>query len=233
MPAVPDPAMGPLAFLFPPDVVTMATDADGDPSSLSAAEAHHMARALPKRVREFAAGRLCARRAMERFDLFDMELLAGPDRAPLWPPGIVGSISHTTGYCAAAVGDRRRFRSIGLDIETADRVTPDLYGQFLTEAERAQLAPLPPDQADGRATLIFSAKEAFYKSQYPVTLEWLDFADIEVGISDGDALTIAPCRPLQVESLFPSPWRGKFIRFGRFVATGFAFSQAGSGQALR
>jgi 4'-phosphopantetheinyl transferase EntD len=222
----------PLSSLFPAGVVTMATRAEGDPADLSPAEAAHIRRARPVRAREFAAGRLCARLALQRLGRVGCDLPAGPDRNPLWPPGIVGSISHTTGYCCVALGERSHFRSIGLDVEVGRRVTPDLYAQFLTEPEQPRLREMPPGLADEHATLIFSAKEAFYKCQHPMTMEWLDFTDIEVDLPDdpGEAgrLSIRPTRRLDVERLIPAPWHGRFVFFDGLVATGFVLLEAGA-----
>lgn len=226
-----------LRSLFPPNVVIVETVAEGDPASLSAGEAGHLGRAQPKRAREFAAGRQCARQALERFGLTGWDLAVQPDRSPAWPEEFVGSISHTTGFCAAAVGRRPEFRSIGLDVEVGRRVTPDLYPQFLTQVELAQITPMPPATADGRATLIFSAKEAFYKCQYPLTSEWLDFADIEVDLPrdlfDKGRFGIRPIRGLQLESMVPPPWHGQFVFFDEFVATGFVIPASGEHQKSR
>ena len=236
----PEPAVGPsalLAGLLPAGVAVMETWADGDPATLSPAERVHIGRARPGRAREFAAGRLCARQALERLGRAGWDLLVAPDRSPQWPPGIAGSISHTTGYCCAAVCEQDRFRSIGLDVEIDRRVTADLHGQFLTASEQAALLGMSDNEAGRRATLIFSAKEAFYKCQYPLTSEWLDFADIEVEVPDdlreAGRLTIRPTRRLAIEQPFPAPWHGRFVRFRGLVATGFVVPDAGDPQRLR
>src|SRR5258707_9342490 len=101
---VPEPGVLPamsLRGLFPPNIVTMETLAEGDPATLSAGEAGYLGRAQPKRAREFAAGRQCARQALERFGLTGWDLAVRPDRSPAWPEEFVGSISHTTGFCGA------------------------------------------------------------------------------------------------------------------------------------
>lgn len=237
---VPEPVVPPamsLRGLFPPDIVTMETLAEGDPATLSAGEAGYLGRAQPKRAREFAAGRQCARQALERLGLTGWDLAVRPDRSPAWPEEFVGSISHTTGFCGAAVGRRHEFRSIGLDVEVGRRVTPDLYPQFLTQIEQAKITAMPPAMADGLATLIFSAKEAFYKCQYPLTAEWLEFADIEVDLPsnplDTGCFGVRPSRRLQLERMVPSPWQGRFIFFEAFVATGFVIRASGERQKSR
>ena len=41
----------------------------------------------------------------------------GQDRAPLWPDGFVGSISHARGVCAAVAASRADAASLSLDVE--------------------------------------------------------------------------------------------------------------------
>jgi 4'-phosphopantetheinyl transferase EntD len=200
----------------------------GDPDTLSPREAAHLGRAVPKRAAEFAAGRHCAREALRQFGVVGWDLLVGADRVPLWPDGMVGSISHTARFCAAVVAERRRFHSLGLDVETDRRVTADLYEQFLTATERRRLGGI--GDAESLATLIFSAKEAFYKAQYPLTGEWLEFGDIEIDVEESEAstgtLTVRPLRPLALAARWPGPWSGRFARFDGLVATGFAIQSA-------
>jgi len=216
-----------LQSLFPPEIITVERLAEGDIDALSAGEAACLGQAGPKRAREFAAGRQCARAALHRLGVASWDLSVRPDRTPVWPDGIVGSISHTTGFCAVAVGRGRDCRSIGLDVEVDLRVTAELYPQFLTSAEQTWLSGRPPDMADRLATLIFSAKEAFYKAQYPMTAEWLEFADIEIDLpaepSNVGDIGVRSTRRLMLESLIPGPWLGRYGRFDGLVATGVAF----------
>ena len=96
--------------LFPPGVAVAVRREPGDPADLLPGEAVYVAKAVPKRINEFAAGRACARRALATFGMPGAVLLAAPDRQPLWPTGFVGSITHTAGFCAAAVAPRSRWR---------------------------------------------------------------------------------------------------------------------------
>lgn len=219
-----------LLGLFQPGIVAMETRVAGDTSDLSPLEAGHIGQAVPKRAREFAAGRLCARRALERLDHPGWDLLVAPDRTPIWPQGIAGSISHTTGFCGAVAGPRRIFSAIGFDVEIASRVSPELYGQFCTADELKSLSDLPRSAADLRATMLFSAKEAFYKCQYPLTAEWLEFQDISVGFTADTPKTgsfsISPCRTLALEARHRPRWNGRFALSGQFVVTGVALLAA-------
>jgi len=87
-------------------------------------EAQYLGRAVPKRIQEFAAGRLCARRALAEFGFTDYPLRSNSDRRPQWPAPVIGSITHIAGMCGAVVAKQRQFRAIGLDMEIVGRVTP-------------------------------------------------------------------------------------------------------------
>ncbi len=169
-----------LAGLFPPGVVVAELRQAGDPQLLLPTEAPFVRQAVPKRVQEFAAGRLCARRAMEQFGVTGFPLSVGEDRQPLWPVGLIGSITHTAGYCAAAVAERGSLIAVGLDSETVGDVTRDIWPTICGASEAEWLRSLPAACQEAAITLIFSAKEAFYKCQYPLTHEWLDFHDLIV-----------------------------------------------------
>ena len=181
-PAEPNPAE-PSALvesLFPAGVAAAELRAPGDLALLDPEEALIVARAVPKRVGEFAAGRLCARSALARFGIVSFAVRAAPDRRPLWPAGLVGSITHTQGFCAAVIGEHARFVGLGLDTENAAAVSPKLWPSICVAEELAWIASLPAEERTRAATLVFAAKEAFYKCQYPSTREWLSFSDLRI-----------------------------------------------------
>ena len=62
--------------------------------ALTASEQASIAPMAPARLAEFAQGRMHARIALARFGLADASIPMGSKRAPLWPAGFVGSISH-------------------------------------------------------------------------------------------------------------------------------------------
>jgi 4'-phosphopantetheinyl transferase EntD len=187
--------------LFPPGVAAAELRGAGDASLLEPEEADAVARAIPARIREFAAGRLCARSALERLGVSGFALRAAPDRRPMWPEGLVGSITHTRGFCAAVAADRARFTSLGLDTEIAGAVKEDLWPRICIEAELKWIESLPRSDRTRAATLVFCAKEAFYKCQYPHTREWLGFSDLCIAPEEWaaqGAFTVEPQRSLAV-----------------------------------
>lgn len=193
-----------LEALFPPEVVVAEMRETGDPSTLLPGEAEHIRRAVPKRVQEFAAGRQCARLALHSFGITDFELRVAADRQPVWPAGLVGSISHTTGLCIAVVADQACISAVGVDCEVVGHVNHEIWATICTETETAWLATLAPPQRAPAVALLFSAKEAIYKCQYPLTGEWLDFHDLEAqpeGFEpDRGQLSLRTTRALQIHS---------------------------------
>lgn len=146
-------------------------------------EATFVATAVRRRRDEFAAGRSCARRAIEALGERVGPVLVGPDRCPIWPPGLVGSISHAADYCVAAVARQSDgFRSIGIDIEPAQALPDDLWETICAPSELAWLAPLDDRERGLLARVIFSAKEAAFKCVFALTRQMLEFHDLRVEI---------------------------------------------------
>jgi 4'-phosphopantetheinyl transferase EntD len=212
--------------LFAPGVAAAELREAGDAALLLAVERAECAGASPKRVAELAAGRQCARAALAEFGLTGVAVTRNGDRSPVWPAGFTGSITHTQGYCAAAVAPRGQFAALGLDAEIVGRVTPELWAYLFTPAEATLLEALPIRRRAAVATLIFSAKEAFYKCQYALTAAWLDFDEVTLEIDDLDAtagaFTVRPLRALGSPLLAGRALRGRFCFADGLVVTGIA-----------
>jgi 4'-phosphopantetheinyl transferase EntD len=150
-------------------------------------EAALVERATDKRRQEFAAGRECAREALAGLDVGKAPILRGYRGAPRWPAGIVGSITHCDGYCAAAVARSKDLTAIGLDAEP-NAALPGGDQEMVTQpAERARLRDLAAAQPEiSWDCLLFCAKEAVYKAWFPLTGRWLGFADADITINAAD-----------------------------------------------
>jgi 4'-phosphopantetheinyl transferase EntD len=147
-----------------------------------------VARATEKRRREFATGRECAREALSALGLGKVPILRGYRGAPQWPQGVTGSITHCSGYCAAAVARVQHLASIGLDAEPNDPLPGGVLELVSQPAERTRLRDLSataPEVSWDR--LLFCAKEALYKAWFPLTGRWLGFADADITINAADA----------------------------------------------
>ncbi|MBL7620905.1 4'-phosphopantetheinyl transferase superfamily protein [Frankia sp. AgB1.8] len=174
-----------LADLVPAKAVAAETRVDEAEAELFPAEEALLARAVPKRRREFTAGRVCARRAMARLGVAPAPLLAGPNREPLWPAGLVGSITHCEGYRAAAVARAGDVLSIGIDAEPNGPTPDGVLDRIALPAEISWVraaARVEPEVHWDR--LLFCAKESVYKTWFPLAGSWLGFEDALITLDD-------------------------------------------------
>jgi 4'-phosphopantetheinyl transferase EntD len=155
-----------------------STAGSADPETLFASERLAMADASPERLREFATGRWCARRALGLAGEGNLQIPMGPDRAPVWPGDWTGSISHTKGFCAALLCERGGNMGIGIDVERAG-----LGGECLDRAFNA--GELRGLSTSLEKLIAFSAKESFFKAASR-------FAGGPIGF---DAVAIRLCPP--------------------------------------
>ncbi|WP_157622869.1 4'-phosphopantetheinyl transferase family protein [Solimonas soli] len=215
-----------LAALFDAGVAVAEYRARGDAAWLLPSEVRQLGAVSAKRLAEFAAGRACARLALQQLGLPRVALPPLADRCPAWPSTVVGSISHTTGFCVAAVAPRRRYRSIGIDVERIDDVEPGIWSHLLTPAEMQALQALPAARRQRFAALAFSAKEAFYKAQYTLTRQWLEFHDVEIDSVEpiDDARGHLRLRARRALPGVPSCWPARYLVHERWLFTGVALS---------
>jgi len=189
-----------LPDLAGPDLAIAWAAIEALPGNADPLELEDIASAAPPRRREFLAGRLIARMLSDQLGLPPAPLRRADDRSPVWPADRVGSLSHCNTLCAAAIGTSHAIRSVGIDIETIGRVEPKLWPTLFTEREAGYFRSLPPERVALETTLFFSAKESFYKCQYPLTQSWVGFQDVEVARTGEQLLAITPT------SGTPQPW---------------------------
>lgn len=144
---------------------------------------HH---AVQSRQREFHAARACARQAMQILGELPVSIPAAADRSPVWPAHLIGSISHCATLCLAVVARKgESYDAIGVDTEPAEDLPCELLDTICSPRERAALSTQPPEQQLLFARILFSAKEAVYKCQYPLTGTMLEYQDLEITLSQG------------------------------------------------
>ena len=148
---------------------------------LTREELPYVSQAVPKRVREFTAGRHIARRALRHINVAASSIPVAKNRCPVWPDGIVGSISHTDDIVGVALARAQDYVSVGFDIEAGQAVKPELCDMVLTDDERCHIDLNAEPEL---ATLIFSCKESVYKAVYPLIGEFLEFQDLEISIAN-------------------------------------------------
>jgi 4'-phosphopantetheinyl transferase EntD len=169
-----------LDSLFPSEVIINEVNPAQIQGSIYPEEETFIQKAVPKRKQEFIAGRLCVRKALAKIGITLFPVLMGNDRAPVWPPGVVGSISHSEGYCGVAIAQKPNIESIGLDVEYVGQVKRDIWKHFCNQQELSWINSLPINDQQKIAALIFSAKECLYKCQYPISKRWLNFHDVTI-----------------------------------------------------
>lgn len=135
----------------------------------------------PKRKAEFLAGRCCAKSSLELIGMANFAVGIGSQRNPLWPSGVRGAISHCHQTATAVVTRDNNILGLGVDVE--DLIAADLVGSIvpyvLQESEELFL------ERDGLTaqevlTIIFSIKESFYKSVFPLVGKYFDFFAITI-----------------------------------------------------
>lgn len=176
-----------------------------------------IARAVAKRRDEFTTGRGCAREALARLGIAPVPIPRGPRGAPLWPSGIVGSITHCAGYRACAVARTADVASVGIDAEPNEATPDGVLKTVSDDAERAHLAVLAAARPGVHwDRLLFSAKESVYKTWFPLTGRWLGFEDASLRVNlDRETFTARLRAPGPTDS-FTGRW---LVRDGLIVTT--------------
>lgn len=166
--------------LLPNEIVVAGCMAQDNIKALYKEEEAYTITFAKERRLEFALGRHCARRALAALGQAAVPIPIGDNRAPVWPKGFVGSITHTEGCSLAAVTSTFFYKSIGIDVEYLDAVDKNGYRIVLTEQEYAYVDNVYTPFFYG--TLIFSIKECIYKCCNPIMKEFIDFQDVEVKV---------------------------------------------------
>jgi 4'-phosphopantetheinyl transferase EntD len=197
----------------------VAVDAFGDDladSPLFPEEEQLIARSVEKRQRSFTAVRACARRALAKLGIPPAPILHGEHGCPTWPDGIVGSMTHCDGYCAAAVARSTEMTALGIDAEPHHPLPEGVLDVIAHPEELSHFADLritTPQICWDR--LLFSAKESTYKAWFPQTHCWLNFEEAVV-TADPTARTFT------ARLLVPAPKRLGSLLQGRWtVRNGF------------
>lgn len=143
---------------------------DAELRQLRSAEFTLSDRAVTARVRDFTRGRLTAHEVLQRLGESAPDgIAASPSGAPLWPRGVVGSISHCDKAVAAVAAHDEQLQGIGIDVEVEQTLELGIIDSVL-RADEARLDPL----------VQFSAKESMYKLWEPIVGQWLDFDEVSV-----------------------------------------------------
>jgi 4'-phosphopantetheinyl transferase EntD len=133
-----------------------------DDLALRADELRSFSNSIAKVRRLSGAARIVARTLLRQLGVSPCSILKDGKGAPVWPPGVVGSLAHADDIAVAAVALESNGLPIGIDIE------PDVD---LPELRRYHDGIL-------RSRLLFVAKEA----TFPLDRRFLDFLDVEIDL---------------------------------------------------
>jgi 4'-phosphopantetheinyl transferase EntD len=154
---------------------------DVDGRTIFPSEARLVSNAVRKRQREFITGRVCAHRALSALGIAPSPVLSGERGEPVWPGGVVGSITHCDGYRACAVARKEEVASLGIDAEPSLPLPQGVLALISSLGERERLRELfAGDPGSHWDRLLFCAKEAVYKAWYPHTGISLAFSDAKI-----------------------------------------------------
>jgi 4'-phosphopantetheinyl transferase EntD len=170
------------ALCFPGIMIGHRLISPGDEHALLPEEAPAFASSVVKVRRASGAARIVARQLLARLGYRQCPLPKAPSGAPIWPAGVVGSLTHDSRVAVAAVGTRRDIGALGIDVEPAEILPSELLDMVATPHERLKI---DDDPYGGR--LLFVAKEAVFKAVYPLDQKFLDHHDIQVDFADRKA----------------------------------------------
>jgi 4'-phosphopantetheinyl transferase EntD len=185
-----------------PDTILVVDRIGTEIEPLRADEEASTAGMTRSRLREFAAGRALARYALERLHhRSPFGISVGHGGEPIWPSGYCGSLSHTGTHVAALVS--RSYVSVGVDLDdarllgsiaAADLMTREEVGMVLAQGWTQEVAIAQ--------NIVFAAKEALFKYQYPLTRDRdMAFDEVQLaGVEDArelSAIYLGPDRILR------------------------------------
>ena len=136
-------------------------------------------RSVRNRQAEFLAGRVAARLCLAQCGFSENaipQIPIGRHRAPVWPRGIVGAITHTGTRAWCALCPRSSASGVGIDLEAL--IEPERAASVARQIhDSAELGVAQRNglSANAATTLIFSAKESLFKALYPTVGEYFGF----------------------------------------------------------
>lgn len=211
--------------LLPSGVASVESWGNTASAFLLPEECAQLGNAIESRMREFTTARSCARQALGKLHFPPAPILRGSRGEPIWPPGVIGSITHCTGYRAAAVALQTDHAAIGIDAEVHDPLPPEVLQSICVAEEIAWLRAASRQIHWDR--VLFSAKESVYKAWFPLTKLWLDFEQVVVTIESAE--NTFRVRPLEgVPEEFASALRqfsGRFLVRNGVILTAVVWPQ--------
>ncbi len=210
---------GRLEELLPAEIAVRVCAADVAAPVGFPEEEQTISRAAERRVREFRLGRALARECLAALGEPPAAIPIGENRAPRFPEGYVGSVSHCADAVCAVAARTRSIRSVGIDIERFARLGERLEERILTPGEAQELRAVAPEERAVRAGLAFSAKEVIHKNVSPLFGRNLRFLDVSIAFEfDAGRWSVSSASD-RSRDLPWSDFRGVHSRSGDLVVT--------------
>lgn len=145
---------------------------------------------VPKRKAHFLGGRYCAHQALEMMHGNNeiLPIKKGEEGAPIWPEGVIGSITHNENFVGAVVADKKNLRGVGIDTEKilGPQSVNMVEGLVATDKEKKDSISFDPFEY---FTLIYSAKESIFKCLHPLVKKYIEFHDVNIDQLDFEKRT--------------------------------------------
>ncbi len=140
---------------------------------------------VTKRKAQFLAGRVAARESLRTIGSTDTIIPSGLKREPIWPKKLLGSISHASGFSVASVMRHEALSTYGTGLDVQEILTSkeikSIKKATLTTRDQIFFEKKVKGLSDNQLlTLIFSAKESFFKAVYKNIGQYFDFDVISV-----------------------------------------------------
>lgn len=201
-----------VAALFPSSFATALAPVGDEPPRSHALERAAVATAAPVRRSEFLAGRGCAHAALRAIGREEGRAVGrGATGEPLWPGGVVGSISHAGGLAGAVAARTVDAWGLGLDIEALEPPLDAALERIVLGPDELPRPPRAHPLEPYRSKIAFSVKECVHKCLFPRTRWALDFHDVAVDVDlEGTAYDAVVDDRFRLAGLALPPLQGRF-----------------------
>ncbi|NRA59572.1 MAG: 4'-phosphopantetheinyl transferase superfamily protein [Psychrobium sp.] len=190
--------------------------------SLDIKPALSLSKAIIKRKSEYLAGRYCAKKALEKVNIYNVNIMPDNDRCPLWPSHVLGSITHTKDHAFSAVASKNNYKYLGIDFEEfmSPITATSIYSRIINNAEYCLIAKNNLSFSKA-VTLIFSAKESLFKALFPYVGEYFDFtaAQIVNYSCENKSFELILCENLTDQLIKGTSFRGHFEQTNSHILT--------------
>lgn len=177
-----------LEALFPPAVVLRSALVRDHFASLTECEQLLVAHAVERRRADFSTGRVLAADGLRELGIPRCPIGRGSHNEPLWPPGVIGSISHSSGVCIVVLASSNAMEFIGIDVESCTADVTKISKLIMTTRELQSQSTADPVTLAESTRVTFCAKEAIFKAVFPRVARFVDFQEVTVTVN-ADAQT--------------------------------------------